>query len=89
MSMIYARTLMAIVLLRVLSALIEVSAALFVWKSRDLRLAMQVNALLGLVGPAIFVSASLLGLRALSSELSTGKVVVVLAGVLLVLVGTR
>ena len=74
---------------RVLSACIEVTAALILLRMADPRAMLRLNSLLGLVGPAIFIAVSALGLAASLGRLQPGRVLIVLLGIALVVWGTR
>mgnify|MGYP001254044738 FL=1 len=76
-------------LARVLSACIEVPAALILLRMADPRAMLRLNSLLGLVGPAIFIAVSALGLAASLGRLQPGRVLIVLLGIALVVWGTR
>ncbi len=76
-------------LARMLSACIEVFAALMLLRMADPRAMLRLNSLLGLVGPAIFITVSALGLAASLGRLQPGRVLVVLLGIALVVWGTR
>ncbi len=76
-------------LARMLSACIEVSAAVLLLRMADPRAMLRLNSLLGLVGPVIFITVSALGLAASLGRLQPGRVLVVLVGIALVLWGTR
>jgi hypothetical protein len=73
---------------RFVSAAIEASAA-FVMLRSSLERAVGVNAILGLVGPAIFAVVSALGIIGLAGRLSPLRLVLVSLGVALVLASTR
>lgn len=76
-------------LARMLSACIEVSAAVLLLRMADPRAMLRLNSLLGLVGPVIFITVSALGLAASLGRLQPGRVLIVLLGVALVVWGTR
>lgn len=76
-------------LARMLSACIEVFAALMLLRMADPRAMLRLNSLLGLVGPAIFITVSALGLAASLGRLQPGRVLAVLLGIALVVWGTR
>lgn len=83
------RMLWSIRLIRMLSACIEVVAAILLLRMTDVRSMIRLNGLLGLVGPAIFITVSGLGLAASLGKIQPGKLGLILLGVLLVLLGTR
>jgi hypothetical protein len=74
--------------LRFLSAAIEASAALLMLR-QDLAGAVRLNALLGLVGPTIFVTVSALGVAGLAGRISPLRLGMVLVGVLMVVAASR
>lgn len=76
-------------LARMLSACIEVLAALLLLRMTDARAMLRLNGALGLVGPLIFITVSGLGLAASLGKIQPGKLLVILLGVVLVLWGTR
>ena len=76
-------------LMRGLSALIEVTAALFLLKMQDPRAMLRLNSALGLVGPIIFIAVSALGIAASLDRIQPQRLLFVLAGVVLVVLGTR
>ena len=76
-------------LVRGLSAMIEVTATLFLLNMTDPRAMLRLNSALGLVGPIIFISVSALGIAASLGQVQPQKLLLVLAGVTLVVLGTR
>lgn len=76
-------------LFRMLSAAIEVTAALLMLKFGRVETAVQINALLGLVGPVILVLVSALGLIGLAGRLPLTKFALLVAGVSLILIAAR
>lgn len=76
-------------IIRLISGTIEITAAIIMFRLGNLATAFRINALLGLTGPIIFLSASTVGLLGLAGKLSLGRLVLVLAGVFLILLGAR
>lgn len=81
--------LLGIRLVRALSATIEVTAALLLLQMTDIRSMIRLNSLLGLVGPLIFITVSALGIVGSLDEIRWPKLLLVLAGVSLVVIGTK
>jgi hypothetical protein len=81
--------LLGIRLMRALSATIEVTAALLLFQMTDIRSMLRLNSLLGLVGPLIFITVSALGIVGSLDEIRWPKLLLVLAGVSLVVIGTK
>lgn len=73
--------------LRFLSATVEIGAALLMLRLGRLENAVSINAALGLFGPILFSVVSALGLLGLAERLPLGKLALIFAGVVLVLVG--
>ena len=84
-----SRALLGMVLIRLLSALIEFSAVVLMLSLANLRTAVRINALLGLVGPTILLLATLVGVAGLSAQASNPRWLLVPVGVGLVWLGTR
>nr|PZN72841.1 MAG: DUF2619 domain-containing protein [Bacillota bacterium] len=76
-------------LARLISASVEVGAALMLLRMVDPKAMLRLNSLLGLVGPAAFIAVSALGLAASLGRIEPMRLLAVLIGVALVLWGTR
>ncbi|WP_285851236.1 YqhV family protein [Sporosarcina aquimarina] len=79
------RALLFIILLRVISGSIEISAAALMYKFNDLEKAFYINSLLALVGPVILVVTTGIALSGLTEKISLTRMVCLFAGVLLIL----
>lgn len=79
------RIVSAMALLRLLSAAIEITAAVLMVRSGRVADALRVNALLGLVGPLVLASVTALGLVGLAGRISPGRLAIVALGVALIL----
>ncbi|MGE5553128.1 MAG: DUF2619 domain-containing protein [Betaproteobacteria bacterium] len=84
-----ARVAGGMALLRVLSGLIEVGAAVLMFRAGKVGAAMQINATLGLVGPAVNLLVCALGLVFVAVRFSLWRTGLVALGVLLIWLGTR
>lgn len=76
-------------LLRVISAAVELSAALLMLYIGRLDSAFRINAVLGLVGPGILLLTSSIGLVGLAGTVPAHRLVLVALGVGLILAATR
>jgi len=76
-------------LVRFLSGILEVIAAIIFLRLGKVEHALRINALLGLIGPLVFILVSTLGIVAIAIKLSPLKVILLTLGSVLVLVGTR
>lgn len=76
-------------MLRILSGLLEITTAIFILRFQRVETALQLNALLGLVGPIIFLLVSALGIVAVAVKISPFKIVLIVLGVIFTLLGTK
>lgn len=76
-------------LIRVISGMIEIVVAIIFLKVGRVDTALRLNAMLGLIGPLIFMAVSVLGIAAIAVKLSWTKVVLISVGIILVLIGTK
>ncbi|SFQ48767.1 Protein of unknown function [Psychrobacillus psychrotolerans] len=83
--MIIEKALLFIIILRLLSGSIELSAAMLMIKFNDLEKAFYINSLLALVGPIVLIVTTGIGLTGLSEKISLTRMVCLFAGVLLIL----
>ncbi|SPU20738.1 sporulation protein YqhV [Niallia circulans] len=81
--------LLVMVGLRLLSGLIEISAALLMLKYNSIERAVAINAVLAIVGPSIFLLSIAIGLISIADKLSPSKLVFIATGVALILIGIR
>lgn len=82
-------TVKAMAFMRFASSIIEFSAALFMLHIGRVEAAMNINGLLGLVGPIAFFGTTMLGITALAGQLPLPKLLMIIAGVMLIFAGTR
>lgn len=75
-------------LLRVVSGIMEITAALLILRLHKIESALRVNAVLGLLGPVFFLAVSALGIVALAVRVSPVKIILLVAGACLILWGT-
>ncbi|NLK08323.1 MAG: DUF2619 domain-containing protein [Firmicutes bacterium] len=76
-------------LLRVIAGTLEIAAGILMVRSGNVAVALQINSILGLVGPMILAAVSFLGVAGLAGRLSLNRLAIVGLGVLLILIGTR
>lgn len=75
--------------LRLFSGSVEVMAALLMIYYGTLEKAVVVNAFLSLIGPAVLIFVTAIGLVGLADKLDFTKILIVMAGVGLILYGVR
>ncbi len=83
------RIVLGMALLRILAGCIELAAAALMLRFNEVEAAFRINALLGLIGPLIFLTVSSLGLVGLAASMSAGSILLVLLGVALIFLAVR
>ncbi|QIZ68331.1 YqhV family protein [Geobacillus subterraneus] len=71
--------------MRMLSALVELSAALLMLAFNDVKKALAINAALAVVGPTVMIVTMAIGLLSLADELSFSRLGLVALGVAIIL----
>jgi len=84
-----AKIVAGMALFRLIAGSIELTAALLMLRLRRVDAAFQINAVLGLIGPFMFLAVSSLGLIGLAGRISYVKLAMIIAGVLLILLAAR
>lgn len=80
---------LGMVILRMISGLIEITAASLMLKFNAVDKALMVNAALAVVGPLILITTMSIGLIGVADKLSFSKLLLIGCGVLLILIGLR
>ncbi|MFS0863385.1 YqhV family protein [Fredinandcohnia sp. 179-A 10B2 NHS] len=80
-------TVLSMAGLRVLSASLELTAAILMLVFNDVRKALAINALLAIVGPIIMITTMAIGLISLADQLSYSKLLFIGLGVAFILYG--
>lgn len=84
-----SRVVTQMAMLRIIAGSIEVTAALLMLKFGRVTTALQINGVLGLIGPIILFSVSTLGILSLAHQVHFSKLAIIALGVLLIFLGTR
>ncbi|HHY39140.1 MAG TPA: DUF2619 domain-containing protein [Clostridia bacterium] len=83
------RVLAGMAVMRAISGFVEIAAAYYImFHVRRIEDALRINAILGAIGPVVFVAVSALGLASLAGRVSAPRLIVISAGMALVLWGT-
>lgn len=83
------RMVLGIKLARGISATVEVTALFLLLRMNDLPSMVRLNGLLGMVGPVIFITVMAMGLAGSVGQMPVSKLLLIFAGVILILLGTR
>ncbi len=83
------KTVLAMALMRMLSSLVEVSAAILMLRFGKVVTAVRINALLGLFGPTILLLVTLTGVAGLAGKIAPARLALIIAGVALIIAATR
>ncbi len=89
MSGIENRNLLGMSVLRIISGCLEIGTAFLFLHLKKIETALQLNAILGLLGPIIFLLVSGLGLISVAVKLSPFKVGLIALGVLFIVLGSK
>ena len=83
------KALLLIIILRLFSGSIELTAAMFMIKFNDLEKAFYINTLLALVGPIVLVVTTGIALTGLTEKVSITRMVCLFSGIILILYSLR
>jgi len=81
------KIVLAMGILRIISGLIELSAAFLIIYFNRVETAFKINASLALIGPLIMVAVTSLGLIGLAGKISSREMLFIFSGVLLIFYG--
>lgn len=76
-------------LVRLISASVELTAAILMLRYNRIDTALRINGILGLVGPAILLVVTTVGVVGLAGRLNPAKTALIFIGVYLILYGSR
>ncbi|MGE5592685.1 MAG: DUF2619 domain-containing protein [Betaproteobacteria bacterium] len=79
----------AMACLRAAGALVEVLGAFLMLRCSHVSAALRINAVLGLLGPAVLALVCALGLSGIAGRVSWVKLFIILCGSMLIVAGTR
>jgi len=85
--MLETRIVASMALFRFLAGTIEVSAAMLMLRFGRVDTACRINAILGLIGPAILMIVSGLGIAGLAGQIPMPRILIVGVGVALIFLG--
>ncbi|MEK3765981.1 MULTISPECIES: YqhV family protein [unclassified Solibacillus] len=79
------KALLIIIILRLISGSIELTAAALMFKFNDLEKAFYINTMLALVGPVVLIVTTGLALLGLAEKISLTRIICLFAGISLIL----
>ena len=82
-------SLLMIILLRIFSGSIDITAAFFMYKFNDLEKAFYINTLLALVGPTVLIITTGIALFGLTEKISLSRMVCLFSGIVLILISLK
>lgn len=83
------RALLLIILLRIFSGSIDITAAMLMYKFNDLEKAFYINTLLALVGPCILIITTAIALFGLTEKISLIRMVCLFVGITLIFISLK
>ena len=81
--------LLLMIILRVISGSIEITAAALMYKFNDLEKAFYINSLLALVGPVILITTTGIALSGLTDKISFTRIACLFCGIILIVFALR
>lgn len=79
------KALFFMILMRLISGSIEISAAMLMLKYNDLEKAFYINTLLALVGPVVLIVTTGIGLAGLTEKIPLSRMLLLFSGIFLIL----
>lgn len=79
------RALLLMIIFRLISGSIEITAAALMYKFKDLEKAFYINSILALVGPVILILTTGIALHGLADKISLTKIICLFCGIFLIL----
>ena len=76
--------LLLMIILRLISGSIEITAAAFMYKFNDLEKAFYINSLLALVGPVVLILTTGIALSGLTDKISLTRIACLFCGIFLI-----
>ncbi|AHN21838.1 DUF2619 domain-containing protein [Lysinibacillus sphaericus] len=89
MMTIIEKSVLAMVILRVLSGSIEVSAGLLMLKLNNLEKAFYINTMLALVGPTVLIVTTAIALFGLADKIPVARIICLFTGITLIIVSSH
>lgn len=83
------KAVLGMALLRIISGVIKVSAALLMIKLNTVEKALLVNSSLAIVGPLILITTTTIGVIGMADNISLMKLIWIFLGVSLILIGVK
>ncbi len=83
------KALLFIIILRIISGSIDITAAMFMLKFNDLEKAFYINTLLALVGPFILIVTTGIALVGLTEKISLTRMICLFGGIVLILISLK
>ncbi len=79
------KALLMIILLRIFSGSVDITAAMLMYKFNDLEKAFYINTLLALVGPCVLIITTGIALFGLAEKISLSRMICLFGGIVLIL----
>lgn len=83
------KAVLGMVILRLLSGSIEITAALLMLKTNEIEKALIINSSLAIVGPLVLIATTFVGLWGLTDKISFAKMIWILLGIGLIIYGVK
>nr|WP_246625186.1 YqhV family protein [Fictibacillus nanhaiensis] len=86
---IFEKVVLSMAAIRILSGMLEITAAFFMLHFNTVERALVINSLLSIVGPIIFFSTMTIGIYGLSTKLSFSSLLWIMLGIVCIVYGIK
>ncbi|WP_438314272.1 YqhV family protein [Sporosarcina sp. FA9] len=83
------KALLTIIILRIFSGSIDITAAMLMYRFNDLEKAFYINTLLALVGPVVLIITTGVALFGLAEKISVIRMVFLFSGIIFILISLK
>lgn len=83
------KALLTIIMLRIFSGSVDITAALLMYKFNDLEKAFYINTLLALVGPVVLIITTGVALFGLAEKVSVPRMIFLFSGIILIFISLK
>jgi len=83
------RRVVIMAVIRALFGLISLTGSIMMFLLNDLTQAIRINGIIGSMGPFVLLLVSAIGIAGVAAQMDIRKVILILAGVIFIILGTR
>ncbi|KUO52737.1 MAG: hypothetical protein APF76_14140 [Desulfitibacter sp. BRH_c19] len=80
---------LAMAAIRAVYGIVNFTAAYFIYRYGTAEAGLRINAIVGSIGPIFFTTVTIIGLTGAASSLQVHKIIMIIIGMVLIILGTR